>query len=442
MMISIPRISLQTTDSHDSAAACIFGIGNAGVALVDALTMAGAGEHASLVAVNTDSVSLGSSVTGQKLLIGSGTTRGLGSGGDPELGAKAAEEAEAEIAAVVNGAGLVILCCGLGGGTGSGAGPVMAEIASRAGAVVISMVTLPFSFEGKRRMQQAGDALHDLGRCSHAVLTFENDRMSELAQPMAGMHETFAASDQVLADSVAALLRLVGGNGRMRVSLADIQKYFSPGDQSTVFGTAAAQGGNRANQTVEQLVKSPLLKDRQLASCHHVILHIEASSQLRFVEVETAAKALEAKVGLESQIHLALSSNDELGDTMVVTVFGTSGESGASVPRTTAQTKIVAPAEMPQPNATEAIIDDSALAPEEPEDDSENPKRNSNDELFNTEPFTVPKDSAPRKPSKPKQETLELDSVARGRFEKSEPTIVGGEDLDVPTFLRQKIKLR
>jgi cell division protein FtsZ len=440
-MIPIPRSSLSLTNAQPAPGACIVGVGNAGVALVDALTLAGAADHTQLVALNTDSVSLGTSVAAQKLLIGSNTTRGLGSGGDPELGAKAAEEGEAEIANVMAQAGLVILCCGLGGGTGSGAAPVIAEIAGRSGAVVVSIVTLPFAFEGKRRMQQAMDALHDLSHSSHAVLTFENDRISELAQPMAGMHETFAASDQMLADSVAALLRLVSGAGRMRVSLADIQKLFEPGQQTALFGTAAAQGGNRANQSVERLMKSPLLRDKHLTASRHVIFHIEASSALRFVEVETAARVLEDRIGPNAQIHLALTSNDELGDSMVVSVFATTG---AALPEPVRHTQ---PPVEHIPSPAHDVPRD-----ENPQDDEESPvvsavpvepaMHKANAELFNTEPFTLPKEAAQRKSAKPKQETLGLDSVARGRFEKSEPTIVGGEDLDVPTFVRQKIKLR
>jgi len=416
------------------------GVGNAGVALVDALTLAGAADHTNLIAVNTDSVSLGSSIAANKLLIGSTSTRGLGSGGDPELGAKAADEAEAEIAELMTQSGLLILCCGLGGGTGSGAAPVIAEIAGRAGVVVVSLVTLPFSFEGKRRMQQATDALHDLSSSSNAVLTFENDRVSELTQPMAGMHETFAASDQLLADSAAALLRLVGGEGRMRVSLADVQRLFSPGQQTALFGTAAAQGGNRANQSIERLVKSPLLRDKSFSASQNVILHIEASAALRFVEVETAARSFEERTGPDTQIHLALTTNDELGDTMVVSVFATTG----LVKREAVSRNEVPVDRLPMPAAiqrTEHVVDRGS-ASELSEVATEAPTGDSDGELFDPKPFTVTKEASTRKTAKPKQETLGLDSVARGRFEQSEPTIVGGEDLDVPTFLRQKIRLR
>lgn len=438
-MISIPRSSLDSADIPASKA-CIVGIGNAGVALVDALTLAGASDHTRLIAVNTDSVSLGASVVSEKLLIGQQSTRGLGSGGDPELGAQAAEEAEAEIASAIDGTGLVILCGGLGGGTASGALPVIAEIAGRINAVVIAMVTLPFSFEGKRRTRQAEDALHDLTRAANAVITFENDKMSDLAQPMAGLHETFAASDQVLADSLAALLRLIAGTGPMRVNLADILTLFRPGSDTARFGTAVAQGGNRANQVMERVMKSPLLKGRLLSDVQHIILHIEASSSLRFVEVETAACALAAHAGSDAQIHLALTTNDELAENMVVSVLaaGTDHVAGTQVESHEKTFRSHGVEESEPENAVEVEKDDAApvTAAAAPKND-----HRTADELFNTEPFSVPKDGS-RKSNKPKQETLSLDSVARGRFEKSEPTIVGGEDLDVPTFLRQKIKLR
>lgn len=435
-MIPIPRSTLKA-GSEPPAATCIIGIGNAGVALVDAFTLAGAGDHTRLVAVNTDSVSLSASVAKEKFLIGQQTTRGLGSGGDPELGAQAAEDAEAELAAVVNGAGLVILCGGLGGGTASGAAPVIAEIANRANAIVIALVTLPFSFEGKRRARQAADALHDISRAANAVITFENDRMSEIAQPMAGLHETFAASDQILADSLAALLRLVAGSGPMRITLADFLPLFRPGSVTARFGTAGAQGGNRANQAVERALKSPLLRDKHLSACDQVVFHVEASSALRFVEVETAGRALAAQLSDTSQLHLAVSINDDLGDTLLVSVLA----GGSSAPREEVsqreqQERIVAPSH----DDSHPEENNSTLPPIETI--QQGPDHRTADELFNTEPFSVPKDSPARRTNKPKQETLSLDSIARGRFEKSEPTIVGGEDLDVPTFLRQKIKLR
>jgi len=436
-MIPIPRSTL-TAGSEPSAATCIIGIGNAGVGLVDALTLAGAADHTRLIAVNTDSVSLSASVAKEKFLIGQKTTRGLGSGGDPELGAQAAEEAEAELAAVVDGAGLVILCGGLGGGTASGAAPVIAEIASRANAVVIAVLTLPFSFEGKRRARQAADALYDISRSANAVITFENDRMSEIVQPMAGLHETFSASDQILADSMAALLRLVAGSGPLCITLADLVPLFRPGSVTSRFGTAAAQGGNRANQAVERALKSPLLRDKHLSACDHVVFHIEASSSLRFVEVETACRALAAQLSDASQLHLAVTVNDDLGDTLVASVLagGSSGPRDDVVPRD------------PQAHISPSSHDDSALEendnmlPPPVETIPQGREHRTADELFNTEPFSVSKDSPSRRTNKPKQETLSLDPIARGRFEKSEPTIVGGEDLDVPTFLRQKIKLR
>jgi cell division protein FtsZ len=436
-MIPIPRSTLKA-GAEPSAVTCIIGIGNAGVALVDALTLAGAADHTRLVAVNTDSVSLSASVAKEKLLIGQKTTRGLGSGGDPELGAQATEEAEAELAAVVDGAGLVILCGGLGGGTASGAAPVIAEIAARANAIVIAVLTLPFSFEGKRRARQAVDALHDISRAANAVITFENDQMSEIAQPMAGLHETFAASDQILADSLAALLRLVAGSGPMKITLADLVPLFRPGSVSARFGTAGAQGGNRANQAVERALKSPLLRDKHLSACDHVVFHIEASSSLRFVEVEAVGRALAAQLSDTSQLHLAVSINDDLADTLLVSVLA----GGSPCPR-----EVVAQGKQPErivaPSHDDSYTEEhnnSLPPPIETIQQITNPR--AGDELFNTEPFSVLKDSPVRRNNKPKQETLSLDAIARGRFEKSEPTIVGGEDLDVPTFLRQKIKLR
>lgn len=439
-MISIPRATLESTQQSSVPSACIVGVGNAGVAFVDSLTLAGAADHARLIAVNTDSVSLGSSVVGEKVLIGQATTRGLGSGGDPELGAQAAEEAEAMLTAMLDGCGVVVLCGGLGGGTGSGAIPVIAEIARRTDAVVIALVTLPFSFEGKRRMRQAEDSLHDISQCTNAVLTLENDGMSALAEPMSGVNETFSASDQTLADSLSSLLRLVSGTGPMRVSLADILRIFQPGMGVARFGTAAAKGGNRANQVVERVLKSPLLRTNSLGECGHVIFHIEASSALQFVEVETAVRALAAVTGPESQIHLALTTNEDLADAMVVSVFGC-GQASRAAGNDGGQQAAQEEIDQPPPQRVQTPRTSTAKKVQDTVEVNSSDSAPA-DELFNTAPYTLSKDANGRRTAKPKQETLSLDPVARGRFEKSEPTIVGGEDLDVPTFLRHKIKLR
>jgi cell division protein FtsZ len=430
-MLEIPRTLLNDPGAAASPRILVAGVGNAGVALVDRLTVAGFGSALELVAINTDSVSLGASVAPRKMLIGSKTARGLGTGGDPEVGAASAEESEAELTATFAGAHIVIVCAGLGGGAGSGAAPILAELAKQQGALTVGVATLPFSFEGRRRGQQAADALADLGRAVDALLTFENDRMAELSEPLAGVHETFSASDEVLAAAIAALARLTLANGPIRVTPADLVAMFRRPDASSLFGFGEATGGNRANEAVERALKCPMLaKGRLLADARATLVHITAPPDLRLVEIRAIMEAVSRCT--DGHLHLGLGTDPNFTAVGVSILAATGGQPPAAAPRSVRASQ-PKPVVEPEPEPAEA----SAEAEAEPVITAAK-----SSELFDTTPYAVAKSGGPKKAPKPEQKTLSLDPVARGRFEKSEPTIIGGEDLDVPTFLRQKIKLR
>jgi cell division protein FtsZ len=423
-MLEIPRTLL----SEDTAAApriLVAGIGNAGVTLIDRLTLAGFDNALDLVAINTDSASLGSSVAGKKVLIGSATARGLGAGGDPEIGAESADESSVELEAAVEGANIVIICAGLGGGAGGGAAPYVAELARRNGALVLALATLPFSFEGKRRAKQAADAQAALEKYADAFLTFENDRMADLTEPLAGLHDTFAASDQVLADTIASIARLALTQGPVRVTLGDLLAIFRQSNAKTHFGFAEATGPNRANEAVERALKSHLLaRGKALTDATAILVHISAAPDLRLAETRAIMEAVSKHT--DGNLHLGIGLDAGYTNLGVAILATTAAPRAPRVP--VPQQRVA-----PEPSPTRVA------ETEHNEEETETVPKNSS-ELFDTSPYAVAKAAGAKKP-KPEQKTLRLDPVARGRFEKSEPTIIGGEDLDVPTFLRQKIKL-
>src|SRR5919204_121125 len=172
----------------------IIGIGGAGSNALDRLVLDGM-DKADLIAINTDVQSLASSVAANKVQLGRSITRGLGAGGDPEVGYQAAMESADEIRQALTDARIIFICAGLGGGTGSGAAPVVAQLAREAGSLVVALATLPFSFEGKRRGAQAQAALRQLREIAHAVICFENDLMGDMVAPKAGIHQAFATAD-------------------------------------------------------------------------------------------------------------------------------------------------------------------------------------------------------------------------------------------------------
>lgn len=420
----------------------LIGLGNAGVHLADRVAMSGVA-GVEVIAMNTDSQSLVSSICQRKITLGEKATRGLGSGGDPDVGAQAADESMDEIRASVEGAGLVFLCAGLGGGTGSGIAPLVAESAREAGAIVIVIVTSPFSFEGRRRSAQAASSLAALSRLASVIVHFENDRMSELASPRSGIGETFAASDALLSACVSSLVGILRGGGPMPVGLSDLLSALGGGSAAGAFGRGEGTGDNRAHDALARALKSPLLdRGRLLDESHSVVVHISGPSSLTFAEVSAIMQELGKHIAENARLFLGVATQTGTADPVCVTILGnfaTGGESRMPAP-------VPAPAARPRPEperevpavaeAVPQVVIHEDPKPLFPEPEPETPVAARQPR----EPKPAPK-PAPV-PAKVKQETLQFESVARGRFEKSEPTIVEGEDLDVPTFLRMRGKAK
>lgn len=448
-MIAYPRAEA-SADNSAPPTIRVIGLGNAGVHLADRLAMAG---HygVDVVAMNTDAQSLASSVAGQKVALGPKATRGLGAGGDPEVGYEAAQESLDEIRAAVEGANILFLCAGLGGGTASGILPLLAETARDAGATVIALVTSPFSFEGKRRATQATEALEQLSRHTSALLHFENDRMAELTSPRSGIEETFATSDTMLSASITALIEILRGGSPMPIGLSDVLAVLGGGSPASLFGRGASNGDNRAHEALERAIKGPLLdRGRMLSDCHSVIAHVAGPASLSFAEVATVMRELARYTSDTSKLFLGVTVLPDSAAPLSLTLFGNyTAESGVRVP--TPQKAPVAASPEPRP----APVPQSAPVPVvEAKPPIEEPAKEEANPLFPEPPAEEKpvlaakvKEPPPVKPKptpqpKVKQETLPFESVARGRFEKSEPTIVEGEDLDVPTFLRMRGKTK
>lgn len=434
----------------------LIGLGNAGVHLADRVAMSGVA-GVEVIAMNTDSQSLVSSICQRKVTLGEKATRGLGAGGDPDVGAEAAAESRDEIRAAVDGANLIFLCAGLGGGTGSGIAPLIAEAARESDAIVVVLVTSPFSFEGRRRNAQAAAALSALARHANVVLHFENDRMSELASPRSGIGETFAASDALLSACVSSLVGILRGGGPMPVGLSDLLSALGGGSAAGAFGRGEGTGDNRAHDALARALKSPLLdRGRLLNESHSVVVHISGPSSLTFAEVSAIMQELGKHIADDARLFLGVATVAGTADPVCVTLLG--NFEGAvpvrepAAPPPPAAAPAPAPRPRTEPREAREPRPAPAVAPVTPPAPAEDPKP-----LFpeaeperpavaarQTAPAREPKAAPAAKPApaqpKVKQETLQFESVARGRFEKSEPTIVEGEDLDVPTFLRLRGK--
>ncbi|MBK1831545.1 cell division FtsZ family protein [Verrucomicrobiaceae bacterium R5-34] len=316
-MISYERDPQQTIPESSVK---IIGLGGAGGNMLDRAALDGM-TGAEMLCVNTDMRTLASSVAGDKIQIGRNLTKGLGAGGDPELGLKAAQESEQEIRDALRDRKMVFLCVGLGGGTGSGAAPLICRIAREEGAFVVVFATMPFSFEGARRRDQAETALNELAVLSNALVTFDNGRMGELVLAKQGIHEAFAAADRMISESIKAVTRLVVRPGLINVGLDDLMTALNTTRSRCLFGSGIATGENRSQAALENSLTSPLLdKGSLLGDATTVLVHICGGESLTLYEVELLMQGLAKHVPSTAHILFGAAVDPSMGDSLSVTL--------------------------------------------------------------------------------------------------------------------------
>jgi len=450
----------------------IVSVGGAGLNALDRIVLDGL-EGAEVLAVNTDVQSLASSVAAHKVQLGRTVTRGLGAGGDPEVGYQAAFESTEEIGEALTGARMIFICAGLGGGTGSGAAPYVAHLAREAGALVLAFATLPFAFEGRRRNAQAREALARLNEIANAVVCFENDQMGDMVAPHAGIHQAFSKADTTISQSIRSIVNLVQRPGLIRIGFDDLVAALRSPNGRCLFGFGESDSDNRAHDALAQALKSPLMdRGRTLADAARVLIQVAGGPGMTLSEVEIVMKELDRHVSDETQILFGTAVDGRLGDRLSVTIISsfTAGDLSQTQPPLSSPPPEPPALEQPQDSLPKievepepAPIEDfqSETIPIEetnlPEVESAPaPSVESVSNAFEVVDTPEPPVSMPRrKPAPPKeekvsaeksmqakQEILQFEPINRGRFEKSEPTIVEGEDLDVPTYLRKKIRVK
>jgi cell division protein FtsZ len=447
----------------------IVSVGGAGLNALDRIVLDGL-ERADVVAINTDVTSLTSSVATRKVQLGRSVSRGLGAGGDPDVGYQAALESAEEIREAMADASVIFICAGLGGGTGSGAAPYIAQAAREAGALVIGFATLPFGFEGKRRNVQAREALVRLSEFAHAVVCFENDRMGDLSPPQAGIHQAFAMADITISQSVRSIVNLIQQPGLIRIGFDDLLAALRTRNSRCLFGYGESDSDNRAHEALTQALKNPLMdRGRMLADATHVLVQVAGGPGMTLSEVEILMQQLGRHVSDQTQILFGAVVDARLGDRLSVTVISSLSAEDESVLMQThpapSSTSTVSPAReqyeaaAPEPEirreepAVEVRPLEEPLPFEEPIaaeaaplatpisiEPPATPTRNGEPEHAMS--AQEEKRPAEKSVTPPKQEVLQFEPVTRGRFEKSEPTIIEGEDLDVPTYLRKRIKVK
>jgi cell division protein FtsZ len=454
----------------------IVSVGGAGLNALDRIVLDGL-ERADVVAINTDVHSLTSSVATRKVQLGRSVSRGLGAGGDPDVGYQAALESADEIREALADARVIFICAGLGGGTGSGAAPYIAQAAREAGALVIAFVTLPFEFEGKRRNAQAREALVRLSEFAHAVVCFENDRMGDLTSPQAGIHQAFAMADTTISQSVRSIVNLIQRPGLIRIGFDDLLAALRTRNSRCLFAYGESDSDNRAHDALTQALKNPLMdRGRMLADATNVLVQVAGGPGMTLSEVEILMQELGRHVSDQTQILFGAVVDARLGNRLSVTIISSlSAEeevllqtppapSSASA-ATPVRERYEAAAPEPEIQTEEPIVEVPPLEETVPFEEPVAAETVPVATPISTEPPVIPARNgepdpamrAPQEKSVPwkeekapaeksatpaKQEVLQFEPVTRGRFEKSEPTIIEGEDLDVPTYLRKHIKVK
>jgi cell division protein FtsZ len=459
-MVQLNRQYDRENNSGEPIRVKVVGIGGAGSNILDRVMLDGI-DDADLVAINTDVQSLTASVAVHKVQLGRNLTRGLGSGGDPELGYAAAEEATDEIRSVLQGGTVIFLSVGLGGGTGSGAAPLVAQIAKEENALVLAFAALPFSFEGRRRCAQAQESLTRLRAIADAVVCFENDRMAEITLPRMGIHEAFTAADLTISQSIRSVTGLLQRPGLLHIGFDDVCAVLRNGDARALFGYGDAEGENRAHDALAKALKNPLMnRGALLEEAYHAIIHIRGGPNVTLGEVQIIMEELNRHINDQTQLFMGIGIEPRMGNRLSVSILSSLSSSAAKPVLQLPKTPVYAlePVSKPEPSKLVAIPGGNPIAalPDRAPPNERAPER-SNAELMlprtESEPQKPVQSRAPAKPdSKPqssapkkaeaKQETMQFEPVSRGRFEKSEPTIIDGQDLDVPTFLRKNVKVR
>ncbi|MCX6876086.1 MAG: hypothetical protein NTW21_20110 [Verrucomicrobia bacterium] len=304
-----------------SSAVKIIGLGGAGANMLERVALDGT-EGAELLALNTDVRTLSACVAGEKIQLGRNLTKGLGSGGDPELGQQAMLEAEVEIRAALRGRRIVFLCVGLGGGTGSGAAPVITRIAREEGAFVVVFATMPFVFEGRRRREQAETTLNELVVLANALVTFDNNRMGELVLAKQGIHEAFAAADHMICESIKAVIRLVIRPGLINIGLDDLVSALRTNRSRCLFGSGIAKGKDRASCALRNALASPLLdQGALLKDAQTVLVHLSGGQDLTLYEVELLMQQLQKFVPPNAHVLFGAAIDPAMGDSLSVTLI-------------------------------------------------------------------------------------------------------------------------
>lgn len=382
----------------------VLGIGGSGTNAVNRMTQLGI-KGVEFIAINTDAQALHNNQADKKVHIGKGVTKGLGSGMNPDLGRQAAEESVEELEEVIDNADMIFITCGLGGGTGSGAAPIVAELAKNKGVLTVGVVTKPFTFEGSKRKEVAETAYDNLKDKVDAIISIHNDRILQIIDKKTSLIDAFKTVDEVLRQGIAGISDLITTHGIVNADFADVKSIMQDAG-TALMGIGRASGENRAQEAARAAINSPLL-EMTIDGAKGVLFNITGGTSLGMFEIDEAAKVITKSIDSDAKVKFGAVIDEAMGDEIRITVIATGFDESSKRPT---------PAAM--------VLNDDARKPKMPEQRPVAPIINPPLEF--RKPMFNPKPAPPVEMMPPEQPA----SFPQGNE----------DELDIPAFIRKKMK--
>jgi cell division protein FtsZ len=315
-------ISIEFADDAEFTARIkVVGVGGGGSNAINTMINAGL-DGVEFIVANTDIQALAASISAEKIQLGQAVTRGLGAGGKPEIGRKAALEDIQRISETLQGADMVFVTAGMGGGTGTGAAPIIAQIARDQGALTVAVVTKPFAFEGHQRAKNAEMGLEELSESVDTIITLPNEKLIALADQDMSVLEAFRRADDVLLQAVRGISDLILNRGHINVDFADVKNIMCSTGRA-LMGTGYGRGERRAREAVEAAINSPLLDDISVEGATGILFNLTAGPDIKLSEVNEAANMVREAADPQANIIFGLVTDPQMGDNVKVTVIAT-----------------------------------------------------------------------------------------------------------------------
>ena len=312
--------------SENSARIKVIGVGGGGGNAINTMISYSL-RGVDFIIANTDAQALGVSSSPNKIQMGMQITKGLGAGSNPEIGKKSALESRDEIQQYLEGADMIFITAGLGGGTGTGAAPIIAEIARESGALTVAVVTKPFQFEGKKRNTQAEDGIEQLRDVVDTLIVVPNQRLLSLGGRNLSLLDAFKKADDILYQAVKGISDLITVPGLINLDFADVKNIMSSMGMALI-GTGMASGENRAVEAAQRAISSPLLEDNTIQGARGILLNITGGSDLSLYEVNEASSLIQAEAHEDANIIFGTVIDETMGDEIRITVIATGFDDG------------------------------------------------------------------------------------------------------------------